>query len=588
MVRPSKRRKKEGKIIQILERVSEEFIGILRTYPNFAIVFADVHYQAIDIRVNLDDLKSAKDGEIVVVRVTDWGKNNNKYSGVVTKTLGKEDSSDVEMQAILVNHGFPLDFPLKVMEETNKLPSSIPASEISKRRDFRETVCFTIDPEDAKDFDDAISLQFLEEERFEVGIHIADVSHYVIEGSALDKEAIKRSTSVYLVDRVLPMLPEKISNELCSLRPREDKLCFSAVFTFDQHLKLLDRWFGKTIIHSKHRFTYQQAQEILEGANHEFSKELQFFNGFSKSLREKKFKNGALSFDSPEVKFRLDEKGTPLEVYLKERKDAHMLIEDFMLLANREVASFISNKSKGLKIPFVYRIHDLPDPNKLAEFARFAAEMGVRIQTHTPKMLARSLNQLTSAAKENDALKILEPIAIRTMAKAEYSTDNIGHYGLAFDYYTHFTSPIRRYSDVLVHRILEKNINSTFRTDQKKLQETCAHISNQERKAQEAERESVKYKQVEFIQNHLGKVFEGQISGIVDSGFFIALNENKCEGFLAFERFDESLVRDTSPYIVHGQKSKKQWKIGDSITVMVKDADLMYRRIEFDLPELNF
>ncbi len=583
---PRGRRKPEGEVVEVLERTSEYFIGTLNYFRKYTIVSPDGNLPS-DIVVDLDDTKGASNGDKVVVKVTDWKADRyNNLKGIVTSVLGEAGSHDIEMKAILINNGFNLEFPDQVMVESIALQEDISPQEISRRRDMREVTTFTIDPDTAKDFDDALSIQTLDNGRLEIGVHIADVSHYVLEGSALDEEALKRSTSVYLVDRVLPMLPEKLSNELCSLRPNEDKLTFSAIFEFDNNDRLVKRWFGKTVIHSDRRFTYEEAQERLENKQGDFAEELEKLNNLAYKLRRRRFKKGAINFETEEVKFRLDENGVPVEVYVKERKDAHMLIEDFMLLANREVATFIDKKGKDTEreVPYVYRIHDEPNPDKVAELALFAKELGFNMKIGNPKEIANSYNKLSRAAENSPGLKLLEPLAIRTMAKAEYSTENIGHYGLAFDYYAHFTSPIRRYSDVLAHRILEKNLGAaTFRVNKEKLEEKCKHISKMERQAMTAERESIKYKQVEFLEKHVGEVFPGIVSGMIDRGIFVELEGNRCEGMVGFETMDEPFEIGESRLQAKGKHSQKVLKIGDRIQVRITAADLHRRRIDMEM-----
>ncbi|MEM1218179.1 MAG: ribonuclease R [Bacteroidota bacterium] len=578
------RNKPEGEILEIVKRATEHFLGTIHISNKYAFVIPDRLNMPVDIYVDLENTKGARDQDKVIVRVDKWHDDKKRSpEGVITSVLGAVGSSDIEMKGILINNGFNLEFSEEVIAEAEKFPIEIESSEVERRRDMRTITTFTIDPNDAKDFDDALSIEYLENGHCEIGVHIADVSHFVKPESQLDKEALSRSTSVYLVDRVLPMLPERLSNGLCSLRPHEDKYTFSAVFEFDKDDKVVNRWFGKTLTHSDHRFTYGAAQKVLDGEDGPFAAELKVMNRIAHKLRKKRFKDGAINFETEEVRFRLDEDGVPIEVYLKERKDAHMLIEDFMLLANREVAGYISEKGKEQEIPFVYRIHDEPDPDKVAELVSFAREMGVEINVGSPKEIARSFNRLTKQAQDDPALKLLGPVAIRTMAKAVYSTDNIGHYGLGFEQYSHFTSPIRRYSDVLAHRILEKNLEGqTYRANKIKLEEKCEHISLMERRAVEAERESIKYKQVEYMERHLGESFEGRVSGIIDRGIFIELLVSRCEGMVSFATMSE-------PYDVHpsrlratGMVSRRQIKIGDTVTVKITAADLHRRQIEME------
>ena len=581
---PRGRRKPEGKIIKVLTRANEYFMGTLRLSRKYGIVTPDNSNMSLDIYIALDDLNEANEGDKVVVKITKWPSKAKKHPiGKITTVLGALGSNDIEMNAILINNGFNLSFPKEVIAESEALSETMPQSEIAKRRDLRGITTFTIDPDTAKDFDDALSIQQLENGDWEIGVHIADVSYYVKPNTALDKEAYKRSTSVYLVDRVLPMLPEKLSNELCSLRPHEDKFTFSAIFTFNQKLEITKKWFGKTIIYSDHRFSYEEAQEGLETKAGPFAQALAMLNKVALKLRKQKFKNGAIAFEAEEVKFRLDEKGIPIDVYVKERKEAHMLIEDFMLLANKEVAKYIHKKGNGHEIPFVYRVHDSPDPDKIADFARFALELGYKMDMQSPQQIANSFNNLAKAAKENPSLKILEPLAIRTMSKAIYTTENIGHYGLGFDFYTHFTSPIRRYSDVLAHRILEKNLKGTYRVKKEELEEKCKHISTQERKAMDAERESIKYKQVEFIEKHIGEEFEGIISGMIDRGIFVELKANKCEGMVGFDTMNEPFDIAADRLSAKSLRSNKVLKMGDTVRVKILSADLVRKQIEMEI-----
>ncbi len=576
-------RRPEGVITEVVERALDNFIGTIHVSPKYAFVIPDIDNMKQDIFIPIRSTKNAKQGDKVVVKVIDWNEGENKSPvGKVTAILSGTNRSDVAMKSILVNNGFDFVFPEEVEAEANALPTKMTEEEIAKRRDMRTITTFTIDPDTAKDFDDALSIQWLENGNCEIGVHIADVSHYVKPGTALDKEAYERSTSVYLVDRVAPMLPENLSNGLCSLRPHEDKFTFSAVFTFDKNDKIVNKWFGRTVTHSDRRFTYEEAQEVLETGKGDFNKELKYINRLAKKLRAAKFKNGAIAFEAEEVKFKLDENGKPLSVYVKERKDAHLLIEDFMLLANKEVATFIveKGKEKGKEIPFVYRVHDSPDPGKLADFAIYASGFGYSIDVSSPKSISNSFNRLAKDAREREELKMLEPMAIRCMAKAEYTTNNIGHYGLAFANYAHFTSPIRRYADVWVHRLLAKNLNDTYRMKKDELETQCKHISKQERKAMSAERESTKYKQVEFLQEQIGNTFEGMVSGMIDRGLFIELIENKCEGFVPFESLDERYVIEEGRMKAKSIPSGDTIKIGDVITVKVLKTDLEKRQIE--------
>ncbi len=591
-------RKPEGEIVSVLKRANEFFIGTLRKSRKYALFLPDNPNMPVDIYVPLEACGDARDGDKVVVRVTDWQEGKGRVPiGKVTQTLGEVGGNDFEMKKILINQGFELSHSEEAEAEAERIPEKISPQEIARRRDFREILTFTIDPEDAKDFDDALSYRELEDGKVEIGIHIADVTHYLKPDSNLDKEAFQRSTSVYLVDRVNPMLPEKLSNNLCSLVPHQDRLTFSAVFVFDQKGKITSRWFGKTVIHSAHRFAYEEAQTVLEGKPAEallqlkiypeLEKALKHLDRLAKQMRKEREKNGAIGFETEEVRFRLAADGTPIEAFVKERKDAHLLIEDFMLLANKEVAYFIDKKGDAQQeIPFVYRIHDLPDLSKVAEFARFASELGYKMQVDTPKQIAQSFNGLMKAARTNDKLKLLEPLAIRTMAKAVYSVNNIGHYGLGFTHYSHFTSPIRRYSDVLAHRILERNLDGkTYRVDKTKLEEQCKHVSNQEKKAADAERESVKYKQAELLRRHIGEEFEGIISGMIERGFFVELPDSKAEGLVEFKYLDDAYTVEEGNLRAVGRRYKRQFRMGDRVKIRVVSVDLQRRQIEMELAE---
>jgi ribonuclease R len=574
-----------GKIVEVMKRATEQFIGVFHEFKNYGIVVPDSYRVPFDIIVMPDEASTAIHGDVVLVKVTKWsGKINKSPHGEVLLVLGEPGSSNIAMQSILVQNGFNLLFPPEIEAEMAALPSEPGQADLEGRADYREVTTCTIDPLTAKDFDDALSIRYLDNDQIEIGVHIADVTHFVTPGTALDREAYLRSTSVYLVDRVLPMLPERLSNELCSLRPNEDSLCFSAVFTFDKSHRVVKRWFGKTIIHSDRRFAYEEVQEILENGKGEFSKELNELNTIATALREQRLKNGSLVFETDEVQFVLDEHGVPMEIFVKERKDAHLLIEDFMLLANREVAYYMGVTRRSDNIPFVYRIHDSPDPEKLEQLARCAKELGFTMKMDTPQQISRSFNALADAAQKDEALMVLEPIAIRTMAKAEYNTQNIGHYGLAFQYYTHFTSPIRRYSDVLVHRELYENIDGrTKRTDLNKLQEQCQHVSNMERKAQRAERDSIKYKQAEYMQKFIGQQFEGRISGIIDRGIFVTVISTHAEGMVSFEVLDEYFTVDPGGLRAVSNSGDMVFRMGDIVKVRILDADPQKRQIEMEL-----
>ena len=603
-------RKPEGEVLEVLKRANEFFIGTIRLNRKYALFLPDNPNVPTDIFLPIEAIAGAEDGDKVVVKVTDWQEGKGRVPvGKVTQVLGKIGGNDFEMKKILINAGFQLAHSEEAEREAARIPETISPQEIELRRDFRDILTFTIDPEDAKDFDDALSIRALENGNLEIGVHIADVTYYLKPDSALDREAFERSTSVYLVDRCNPMLPEKLSNNLCSLVPEQDRLTFSAVFVFDPKDKIISRWFGKTVIHSAKRFSYEEAQTILdkkpseELQNHPRFIQLEWalnnLQRLASKMRKEREKNGAIGFETDEVRFRLAPDGTPLEAYVKERKEAHLLIEDFMLLANKEVALYMQPPLKAKKedtpealsrggavTPFIFRIHDLPDMSKIADFARFALELGVPMKVDTPKQIAQSFNELMKKARTDDRLKVLEPLAIRTMAKAVYSSNNIGHYGLGFTHYSHFTSPIRRYSDVLAHRILERNLDGkTYKMDASKLEEQCKHISNQERKAAEAERESTKYKQAEYMSTKVGETFEGIISGIIERGFFVELPDSKAEGLIDFRYLDDTYSVEEGNLRVTGRRTKRSFKMGDRVKVRVVAVDLAKRQIEMDLAE---
>ena len=508
-----KGRKKEGQIVEILERVKKDFVGIVQISKKFAFLVPDNNNVPVDIFIPLDHLNGAQNGDKALARITDWPERANNPFGEIIHVLGKPGENNVEMQSILIEYGFPLAFPDNVEKEANKIPEQIPESEIKHRRDFRDIITFTIDPEDAKDFDDALSIRKLDNGNWEVGVHIADVSYYVTPGSLIDGEAYDRGTSIYLVDRVIPMLPEKLSNGVCSLKPNEDKLCYSAVFEMDDNAKITKEWFGKTVIHSDRRFNYGEVQQIIDAKDGEFVDEILVLHNLALKLREERFKVGAINFKSTEVKFKLDEEGKPLGVFVKEVMDSNRLIEDFMLLANKKVAELIGKKknSNNEAKTFVYRIHDEPNPEKLETFVQFLTKLGYKMKIGNRKNLANSFNSLFTAIEGKGEENMIETIAIRTMAKAFYSTENIGHYGLAFPYYTHFTSPIRRYPDLMVHRLLSLYLANKPSVSKGEYEEKCKHSSDMEKKAADAERASIKYKQAEYLSDKIGQTFYGLI-----------------------------------------------------------------------------
>lgn len=579
------KRKPEGKVISVVKRALTHTIGTLKIFNQYAIIFPEVANKFPEVLIKLKDLKDATDGQKVVAEITSWGTAITKAIwGRVTAVMQAQDENEIAMQSILLSNGFNLEFPESVLNEVMPMSGAITSYEEKVRRDFRPILTFTIDPATAKDFDDAISYVYDEKtKKSEIGVHIADVTHYIKENSALDKEALERSTSVYLVDRVLPMLPEKLSNDLCSLNPHEDKYTFSAVFTFDEKHKIVNRWFGKTIIHSDRRFTYEEAQERLETKEGDLADVLLKVNDIALKLRKDRFKNGSINFESEEIRFILDENNKPIGITIKERKEANMLVEDFMLLANKSVAEFITKKPAP-EVPYIYRVHDTPDLDRLTDFALFAKELGFQMQLDTPAHIARSFNRLAVETEKNPLLKLLEPLAIRTMAKAVYTVENIGHYGLGFEYYTHFTSPIRRYSDVLSHRILFENLNDhTLRVDKEGLETKCKHISAMERKAMDAERESVKYKQTEYMMDKIGQEFEGTISGMIEKGFFVEVSESKAEGLIQFKALNETYVLAPNKLKAISRQSGHEISMGAKVKVRLVEVDISLRQLEFVL-----
>ncbi len=576
-------KKKEGKIVDVITRKQTEFIGRLQLSTNFAFFVPDTDKPMPDLFIPLDKLNGAKHKDRVIARLVEWGKDDKKPVGEVVSLMKEGDDNDTAMKTILSEAGFPLGFSDDVMEEALRLPDTISEDEIQKRRDFRDILTFTIDPVDAKDFDDAISIRKLKNGNYEIGVHIADVSHYVKPDSLLDEEAYKRATSVYLPDRVNPMLPERISNELCSLRPYEDKCTFSAVFQMNTNGDVKQYWLGKTLIHSRHRFTYEDVQQIIDTKEGIYKDEVLLLNKISQNLRKQRFKEGAINFSSTEVRFKLDETGKPIDIVVKENKESHQLIEELMLLANRTVAENVfkvevSNKN----VPFPYRVHDRPDEKKLQPFIDYVKRYGYAFNTSSPNAIAHSFNLMLEGVKGKPEQQVFEQLGIRTMAKAAYTTKDIGHYGLAFEHYCHFTSPIRRYPDVLVHRVLESILIGTPEID-KKMEEKCKHSSERERAAMECERAGNKYKQVEFMRAYLGQEFEGVISGVASFGFFVETIDHKCEGLvstISLSEVDDFLLLE-GDYSLVGRKSGRKFKMGDRVWVQVVAANLDKRQIDF-------
>jgi ribonuclease R len=580
-------RRPEGEIVEILKRSQDSFVGRLDVLEKFAFFIADEKRLNTDVFIPMDLISGAKTNDRVIVRITDWGNGSKKPSGEVIEVLKGAQDANYDMKMILIGNGFSIDFPREVYNELAKVSERISDDEIARRVDFRDVLTFTIDPEDAKDFDDAISIRTLDNGNLEIGVHIADVSHYVREGSALDKEAERRATSVYLPDRVCPMLPEKLSNILCSLRPKEDKLTFSAIFELDDKHNIKNYSIAKTVIHSDRRFTYEEAQQVIESGEGDYVQELHMLNKIAKGLRAKRFKKGAIGFEKPEVRFKLDDTGKPISVYVKERKDAHLLVEDFMLLANETVAKFGSQLHKGKKGPFVYRIHDAPDLTRLEQFSAIASRFGYALKFDDAKEVATTLNNLLKHIEGKPEQNVLETMAIRSMAKAIYTTRNIGHYGLAIEYYTHFTSPIRRYPDVLVHRLLEGILSGhAVPIDKEELEIRCKNSSLMERKAMDAEREATKYKQIEYLQDKVGNTYEGIISGVIARGIFVEISENKCEGMVSVELLgNEDFVYDEKMVRLVGNKTGTKYQIGDKVNIKILSADIILRRVDFGLAE---
>lgn len=577
----------EGRVIKVLNRIREEFVGRIEISKNFAFVIPDSRSIHFDVMVYPEKVGKAKTDDKVIVRIDRWhDKKNRSPLGTVTEILGQAGENDAEIHSIMAEFGLPFRFPKKVEQAALHIPTEITEEEIASRRDFRRTTTFTIDPVDAKDFDDALSIQEVEDGKYEIGIHIADVSHYLEEGTILDKEAVDRATSVYLVDRTIPMLPENLSNGLCSLRPNEEKLTFSAVFEMDMEGKVSKKWFGRTIIESNRRFTYEEAQERIEGLESDYTSEIETLNNLAKKLREKRFGHGAVNFETVEVKFKLDEEGKPLEVIPKERKDAHKMIEEFMLLANKEVASHIFEwKEKGKDVgskTFVYRVHDDPDPEKLTTFASFASRFGHKLDLD--KNLSGGLNKLMENIEGKPEQNVLESLAIRSMAKAKYTTDPRRHFGLAFDHYTHFTSPIRRYPDVMVHRLLAHYLEGGKNPGSEELEPLCLHSSDREKRAADAERASIKYKQVEFMSSMLGEIFKGIVSGVTEWGIFVEIIETKCEGMIRMSDLDDDYYEfDEKQMCVIGRHNKKIITLGDSLRVLVAKTDMERRTIDLQM-----
>jgi ribonuclease R len=573
----------QGVVESVVERKQTDFPGHIEMGEGFAFFIAETSRPMSDVYIPESKLNGAVHSDRVIVRITDWGKNK-KPQGEILQVLDEADENDRVMKEILLENGFTVVFPENVLEESTRLPENIPEADIAGRKDFRKVLTFTIDPADAKDFDDAISFRKLKDDMYEIGVHIADVSHYVKSGTVLDNEAYERATSVYLPDRVNPMLPERISNELCSLRPREDKLCFSAVFHITHKGEIKEYWLGRTVIHSDHRFAYEDVQVIIDKHRGEYVEEIGILHNLAQRFRKQRIKKGAINFSSVEVRFKLDEKGKPIGIIVKESKESHQLIEEFMLLANRTVASHVAKiKIKKKSIPFPYRIHDTPDKEKLAPFVEFAKKYGHHFDTKTPEGISSSFNLMLQDVKGKPEQHVLEQLGIRTMAKAIYTTENIGHYGLGFSNYCHFTSPIRRYPDVLTHRILQEILDEEIQVH-KKLEEQCKHCSERERAAMDSERAANKYKQVEYMKEFVGDIFEGVISGVAAFGFWVETVLHKCEGLVSLNslmEYDDFRLIE-GEYALVGKRSGRKFRIGDKIMIKVISANLAKRQLDYE------
>lgn len=575
-----KKRKPEGEIRAVLERNKTQFVGVVDISEKAAFVLLSNPRIHFDVFLPNKERTKVKNGQKVLVEIKNWGDQRTNPTGEVIDVLGYPGEHQVEIHSILAEHELPYKFPEEVERAAQAIPTAITAEEIAKRRDFRDICTFTIDPHDAKDFDDALSYQILDNGHIEVGIHIADVSHYLEENDLIDVEAQERATSVYLVDRVIPMLPEVLSNGLCSLRPQEEKLCFSAVFTLNEAAEIQEQWFGRTIILSDHRFTYEEAQAIIEGKKDPLDEVVNTLDGLAKQLRQKRMQSGAISFEKTETKFKLDEEGNPIEVYLKESKDAHKLIEEFMLLANRKVAEYIGKQ----ELTFVYRTHDEPDPEKLTIFSQFLRKFGYNLQTQGKKKIAQSMNELFGELHGKKEEGMLSTLAIRTMAKASYTTENIGHYGLAFDYYSHFTSPIRRYPDVIVHRLLQHYLNKGKSVTKGPIEELCKHSSKMEIKASKAERESIKYMQAKYMSERQGMTFEGVISGVTDFGIFVEVTGTSCEGLIKTRDIPgDFYYYDEEHYCLEGHNTGQIYQLGDTVHVKIRSVDISKKEINMVL-----
>ena len=573
----------EGEVVAVLEHAENIFVGVLDIEKTYAFLITDSKKLANDIFIPKDKIKGGKSGQKAVVRIIEWPDRAKNPIGEVIDILGEVGDNNTEMNAIMAEYGLPYTYPEEMEKAADLIPDVISPDEIAKREDFRNVTTFTVDPHDAKDFDDALSVRKLANGHWEVGVHIADVTHYVMPGTPIDREAENRATSVYLVDRTVPMLPERLCNQICSLRADEEKLCFSCVFEMDDNAVVKNHRIVRTVIKSNRRFTYEEAQAIIEGDPGDFQEEVLNLDRLAKKLRQKRFDSGAINFDRWEVKFNIDEKGKPLSVYFKVAKDSNKMIEEFMLLANKTVAEFVG-KAKSPKT-FVYRVHDLPDSEKMENFADFIRRFGYKLKTTGSKSdVSKSINNLLDEVQGRREENLIETVAIRAMAKAVYSTTNLGHYGLAFDFYTHFTSPIRRYPDMMVHRLLERYLAGGRSVSAEKWEELCKHSSEMEQLAAQAERSSVKYKQVEFMSERLGMVYDGVISGVTEWGLYVEINENKCEGMVPIRDLDDDYYEfDEKSYCLSGRRNHKCYRLGDPIRIQVARANLERKQLDFAL-----
>jgi len=582
-----KNRDEEGEVVEVLQRAKTEFVGILEVKPNFAFLNVDRKQLVHDIFIPRDKLNGGKDGQKCIGRIVDWEDKAKNPIGEIIDVLGDVGDNNTEMHAILAEFGLPYKYPEAVEEAANKIDAGITPEEIRKRIDMRDVCTFTIDPRDAKDFDDAISIRKLDTGLWEVGVHIADVTHYVTENSIIEKEAVNRATSIYLVDRTIPMLPEHLSNGICSLRPNEEKLTYSVIFHLDEFAEIKDYQIARTVINSNRRFTYEEAQTIIETGEGDYKEEMLKLNEFAKMLRVRRFAKGAIAFERVEVRFEIDEKGKPVSVFFKEAKESNKLVEEFMLLANRTVATHIGKPQKRGDKPktFVYRIHDVPNPDKLANFSTFIKRFGYKLKTTGKNSeVSSAINHLLDEVEGKKEQNLIETLAIRSMAKAIYSTDNSGHYGLAFDYYTHFTSPIRRYPDMMVHRLLTRYLAGGHSVDANEWELLCKHSSDMEQLAANAERASIKYKQVEYMSERLGQVYDGVISGVTEWGIYVELNENKCEGMIPIRNLgDDYYTFDEKNYCIIGRHKHKKYQLGDAVTVKIARADLVKKQLDLAL-----